>query len=133
MVKLRMAAAGALLLACVLAGKLAVAGESPIPRSPSSCLEITGQVPQPTWRPTDGCYIQSFCTNVDYCWSICSTASTADCINNVCYFTFPSGPGSSSNDCPNQRLCRNNSDCVFEKGTPDPPLYGVCVNGTCVC
>jgi len=119
---------GALCMASLLLGS-PLGAQTPADVAKDSCPASAPQAPQPHWLTSSGCYNQSLCMNVDYCWSICPEASSAACVGNVCQFTFPgsSNPPSSSN-CPEQRLCNEFSGCTFFDGT-----IGTCVNNFCVC
>jgi hypothetical protein len=119
---------GAFAIAALLGGRPAAAGSGQPPLFAGSCLSLAAQAPAPLFKTEDGCYNMTHCPNDDYCWQVCSTASTAACVNGVCQFTFPGGGGPTGNDCPEQRHCFDNSHCVYFGG-----IFGVCVSGVCVC
>jgi hypothetical protein len=121
---------GAFATAALRGGWPAAAGSGQPPLFASSCPSpATQQAPEPIFKTEDGCYNMTFCPDDDYCWQICSTASTAACVNNVCQFTFPGGGGGpTGNNCPEQRHCLDSSHCVYFGG-----IYGTCVNNLCVC
>jgi hypothetical protein len=119
---------GAFILAALLGGRPATAAEESLPLSGNSCSSLAGQVPEPLWQTSNGCYQMSLCPDDAYCWELCPEANSASCTNNVCQFSLPGGSGGSGGGCPYQSLCQEDYQCVFPGG-----ITGSCIGGTCVC
>lgn len=102
----------------------------PLATGGQSCLAEATPSQQVRWLTPNGCFNMSFCPDDDYCWSLCPTANSASCVNNVCQFSLPGGggPGPSGNQCPYQSICAGDHHCSFPGG-----ITGTCVNNTCVC
>lgn len=122
--------AGTLLIAALSAGGAIAAEVSQVLPPGGTCQASTAEAPRPIWRTPNGCNLMSHCPDDDYCWELCPTALSAACVNSVCQYTQPTGPGgpSGGGGCPLQSRCVDDYDCVFFGG-----VTGTCVNGICVC
>jgi hypothetical protein len=127
---IKMFLVSALCIAALFGGRPAAAESgSPALSGPASCLPLAAQAPAPLFQAENGCFNLTYCPDDDYCWQLCSTATTAACVNNVCQFTLPGGGGSTGgSQCPEQRHCFDDYHCVYPGG-----IYGTCFNSVCVC
>ena len=93
-------------------------------RAQEATCRLTADVPAMQWEAIGLC--QQSCSTDEQCQTNCPPASSAVCVSNVCKYTFlPIGGGGTG--CPQQRLCSNNSQCVYGV------LHGTCVNSVCRC
>lgn len=127
MTKVKNILIGVFAIAALFSGRPVAAGSGEPTLAAGACFSLDAQAPEPIFQTEDGCYNQSFCPNDDYCWQICSIALTANCVNNVCQYTF-SNPPPPPGGCPEQRFCADGGHCVFPGG-----ITGSCINNVCVC